>query len=165
MPRPIWFSVCRELLPEGIEPSTRFFRETCSATELREHRCTLPYVLRLQPCPCLLVQGLQLRHGAMRREHVGLLRSRSPGRGVIGGNPAVLDDDPLLQESFAAALDQMHRFNRIGKFLGMGDSRVVLMAQLLKRRSQRQESGSDAQYSTQAFESAAEQLFNAQLKV
>src|SRR5262249_24411068 len=84
--------------PEGIEPSTRFFRETCSATELRGHPFTLLYILLLQPGAGLLVQFLQFCDGMVEWLNLCWVRHGLSGRGVIGGNPEIIRDHFLCPE-------------------------------------------------------------------
>src|SRR5579884_195798 len=120
--------------PEGIEPPTRFFRETCSATELRGHLVSLLYVLFLQPGANLLVQFLQLRHGKVKWPNFGWVRHGFPGRSVIGRNPEILREYLLLSESLSgeaalpvhmAMLENLLRENRTDSRLGQWDGRRI----------------------------------------
>jgi len=71
----------------------------------------------------------------------------------------------LLQDVLVAAQSQVQRFNKAGKLLGRGDIRVVLKAQLLKHFSRTRQSVKDFEVSSQAVESAVEQVFGKQLKM
>src|SRR5262249_50078940 len=108
----------RKMPPEGIEPSTRFFRETCSATELRGHRFTLLDRPLLQPGPGCLVQLLKFRQGMVEGLNPGWVRHGLSGRGVLGRNPTIIRNYFLLHESLPGEVASLVHVAFLGNLLG-----------------------------------------------